>query len=77
MEAAIPLFALGSLYFVNKQNKNKEKKEGFNSSKLPNTNLRNQNYPSEGIKLDQELQQTEHLPRVNKYDNSQGNYTDK
>jgi len=77
MEAAIPLFALGSLYFVNKQNKNKEKKEGFYSSKLPNTNLRNQNYPSEGLALDQELQQTEHLSRVNKYDNSQGSYTDK
>ena len=75
MEAAIPLFALGSLYFVNKQNKNKEKREGFNESKLPNTNLKNKNYPDNYS--NQELSQTEQLSQTHKYDNSQGAYTDK
>jgi len=74
MEAAIPLFALGSLYFVNKQCK---KKEGFNTTKLPNTNISNQNYPNEYPVVNHELQQTERLSQVHKYDNSQGSYTDK
>ena len=51
MEVAIPLIALGSMYVISNQNKEKEK-ENFigvhNTSRaLPNTNTRIQNYPIE------------------------------
>jgi hypothetical protein len=51
MEVAIPIIALGSMYVIS--NQNKEKKEGFlsnNSRRLPNTYTPPQNYPTENKK---------------------------
>ena len=50
MELAIPLIALGGMYIVSNQNKDKLKKENFNNmgkqnNYLPNTNEAPQNYP--------------------------------
>ena len=47
MEAIVPLFALGSLYMVNEKQKQKNKKEGFNSSGLPNVSGPDKNYNNE------------------------------
>ena len=57
MELAIPIIALGGLYYSSKQSSSTDKQnskqgmitstsEGF-SSTLPNTNIPNKNYPSE------------------------------
>jgi len=72
MEAVIPLFALGSLYVVNK---NTKKKEGFNDTRLPNVNTPNKNYPQEYPVLNHEEDQTTQLAATNKYNGSA--YTDK
>jgi hypothetical protein len=82
MEFVVPAFALGSLYYVN--NKNKEKKEGFNQrkSKLPNVNKPNINYPSEdlpnfvGETALSDVYKTDKLSTVNKYKDN-GTFTDK
>ena len=72
MEALIPLFALGSLYVVNK--KDTKKKEGFNSTKLPNVNVADKNYPESDFTHNQEPK-TAQLSTVNKYSGEA--YTDK
>lgn len=70
MEALVPLFALGSLYVVNK---NTKKKEGFNTTQLPNVNVADKNY-EEDFQGNQEPK-TAQLSTVNKY--SGRAYTDK
>ena len=73
MEIAIPLFALGGLYVISNQQKNKcDEKEGF----LPNTNIPNKNYPSEFPVLNSEMDQTTELTVNNRYDGN-GAFTDK
>ena len=69
MELAIPLVAVGGLYIASKQ-----RKENFESSKLPNVNLKDKNYPSDIAESEAEL--TSRLSTVNKYDTPQA-YTDK
>ena len=69
MELAIPLVAVGGLYIASKQ-----RKENFESSKLPNVNLKDKNYPSDIAESEAEL--TSKLSTVNKYDTPQA-YTDK
>jgi hypothetical protein len=74
---AIPLVALGSLYFMN--TKTKSSKENFrnaNTDELPNTDVPNKNYPDEYHLVVPELEKTSKLSTVNRYD-SQGAYTDK
>lgn len=72
MEALVPLFALGSLYVVNK--KETKKKEGFNTSKLPNVNVADKNYPESDF-IDHQESKTAQLSTVNKYSGEA--YTDK
>jgi len=72
MEALVPLFALGSLYVVNK--KETKKKEGFNTSKLPNVNVADKNYPETDF-IDHQEPKTAQLSTVNKYSGEA--YTDK
>jgi hypothetical protein len=74
---AIPLVALGSLYFMNTQKKTST--EGFNNAntnELPNTDIPNKNYPHEYHLVVPELEKTSKLSTVNRYD-SPGAYTDK
>lgn len=77
MEAIVPLFALGSLYVVNQ--KQKSKKEGFNSSNLPNVSIPDKNYNNEVENvLSNETDNTTKLSTVNKYKGEgSGVYTDK
>ena len=78
MEAIVPLFALGSLYMVNEKQKQKNKKEGFNSSGLPNVSIPDKNYNNEVENiLSNETDNTTKLGTVNKYDGASGAYTDK
>ena len=74
MELVIPGVALGLLYVVTNQNKNKE---NFRSSQLPNVDIPNTNYPSEYPVTSPELDQTSQLSTNNGYDNTDGTYTDK
>jgi hypothetical protein len=74
MELVIPGVALGLLYVVTNQNKNKE---NFRSSQLPNVDIPNTNYPSEYPITSPELDQTSQLSTNNRYDNTDGTYTDK
>ena len=74
MELVIPGVALGLLYVVTNQNKNKEP---FRSSQLPNVDIPNTNYPSEYPITSPELDQTSELSTNNHYDNTNGTYTDK
>tara|TARA_Y100000022_G_scaffold199689_1_gene212780 strand:+ start:4296 stop:6074 length:1779 start_codon:yes stop_codon:yes gene_type:complete len=74
MELAIPGVALGLLYVASNQNK---KNEGFRSYKgLPNVDIPDKNYPDTSVKLE-DLDQTAALTKLNKYDGSNGAYTDK
>ena len=85
MELAIPLVALGGLYFVS-NNKKKSTKEQFvvgNSDHtsaandlLPNTDLPNRNYPEEFPVLNQETDLTSKLSTTYAYDGP-GVYTDR
>lgn len=75
MELAIPLVALGSLYVMNTQKKQKENFRNSNNE-LPNTNIPNKNYPDEYPLVVPELQKTSKLSTVNHY-NAQSAYTDK
>jgi hypothetical protein len=77
MEAIVPLFALGSLYVVNQ--KQKSKKEGFNSINLPNVSIPDKNYNNEVENvLSNETDNTTKLSTVNKYKGEgSGVYTDK
>lgn len=78
MEAVVPLFALGSLFVVNKkQREKKNAKEGFNDSKLPNAHVPDRNYPPEGRAVSAETDRSSQLSTVNRYDNAAGAYTDK
>ncbi len=84
MEVIVPAFALGSLYYINNNEKKKKSKEGFKNKKqdLPNVNLRDKNYPSEqqpmflGQSALDDVYKTSKLSTVNKYNNT-GTYTDK
>lgn len=76
MELAIPLVALGGLYFVFNKDKKDESFVGQRSSQLPNTNIPNQNFPSEYPILSQETQLTSQLSTLNAID-SPSVYTDK
>ena len=78
MELAIPAFALGAMYVINNQSKNKGTKESFsNHSQLPNIDVPNRNYPSEYPVISSELDQTSELSTTNRFDNAGGVYTDK
>lgn len=68
MEVAIPLIAVGGLYIASKQ-----KKENF-TTKLPNVDLKDKNYPSEFKIAEDDL--SAKLSIDNKYDGQQA-YTDK
>lgn len=76
MELAIPIIALGGLYMASKSNNTDtaETQEGFDT--LPNTDVPNQNYPSEYPIESAEIQQTSKLSTVNKFD-TPSVYTDK
>jgi len=76
MELVIPGVALGLLYVVTNQNK-KNNKEPFKGSQLPNTDIPNMNYPSEYPVTSPELDKTSELSTNNRYDNTNGTYTDK
>jgi hypothetical protein len=91
MELAIPLIALGGLYFASKNDRNtnsNENEEGFvtnaamsastqHNETLPNTDLPDSNYGVEENTIQNtELDRTSKLSTVNKYD-SQYAYTDK
>lgn len=76
MELAIPLVALGSLYIVSNQKKEKGPKpanEGFRS--LPNTDVPDKNYNTPSVPSE-ETDMTAKLSTVNKYDGTSA-YTDK
>lgn len=78
MELAIPAFALGAMYVINNQSKNKESKESFsNHSLLPNVDVPNRNYPSEYPITSTETDQTSELSTNNRFDNGGSVYTDK
>lgn len=79
MELAIPIIALGGLYMASKSNntdtaQENDTQEGFDT--LPNTDVPNQNYPSEYPIESAEIQQTSKLSTVNKFD-TPSVYTDK
>ena len=91
MELAIPLIALGGLYFASKNDRStnsNENEEGFvtnaamsgsmqHNETLPNTDLPDSNYGIEENTIkNTELDRTSKLSTVNKYD-SQYAYTDK
>lgn len=75
MELAIPIVALGSLYYATNQSKKKETFQN-NIPPLPNTNVPNKNYPSEYPVQSAELEQTSNLSVNNRYDTPYA-YTDK
>jgi hypothetical protein len=76
MELAIPGVALGLLYVVTSQSKNK--KENFSSrSQLPNVDVPNRNYPEEYPIISPDTDQTSQLSTANKFDGAGGVYTDK
>lgn len=78
MELAIPAFALGAMYVINNQSKNKGTKESFsNHSQLPNIDVPNRNFPSEYPVISSELDQTSELSTNNRFYNAGGVYTDK
>ena len=73
MELAIPSLAIGLLWVATQKNK----KENFSGSKLPNVDIPNTNYPGEYPVTSPELDQTSELSTNNRYDNGDGTYTDK
>jgi hypothetical protein len=71
MELAIPLVAVGGLYVASRQ------KENFETSRLPNVDLKDKNYIEEDEEVDgREETYTSKLSTVNKYDGPKA-YTDK
>ena len=76
MEIVIPIIALGGLYIVSNQKKNKENFKTRKNDELPNTNIPNRNYPMEYPVLSPETDLTSKLSTVNTYDGP-GVYTDK
>ena len=83
MEVLIPGVALYGLYkMTQSQHKQNERKQGnmnlyesFGNA-LPNTNIPDQNYPSESLGISTDTEQTSRLSTVNKYDTPSA-YTDK
>lgn len=83
MEVLIPGVALYGLYkMTQSQHKQNERKQGnmnfyesFGNA-LPNTNIPDQNYPSESLGVSTDTEQTSRLSTVNKYDTPSA-YTDK
>jgi hypothetical protein len=85
MELAIPLIALGGLYMASKKTNQHDIKpinsyEGFRqrqrNEELPNTDIRDKNYPEESPVVSEELEQTSKLSTLNRYD-TPSVYTDK
>lgn len=78
MEIAIPLVALGGLYIISNQNRNKtnETFQQLGDSNLPNVNTPDKNYPNEYPVKNVETDLTSKLSTVNVYDGTQV-YTDK
>lgn len=79
MEIAIPLIALGGLYMISNQTSNSGTKEGFDdtmSSRLPNTDLIDRNYPDQYSAVVPEADLTSKLSTTNAYTGN-GAYTDK
>lgn len=74
MDLAIPAVALGLLYVVSNQKKNKE---NFDTKRLPNVNVPDTNYPDFYENKNPDLDQTAELTVNNRYDNASGAYTDK
>ena len=81
MELAIPIVAMGGLYMISRQqqanhhDQQQVEEEGFVGYRdLPNTNLMNENYPSERPMETPEYSVTEKLSHNNKYDGQA--YTD-
>jgi hypothetical protein len=77
MEFAIPGVALGLLYVVTNQSKNKNKENFSGRSQLPNVDIPNRNYPNELPILSPDIDQTSQLSTTNRFDNGGGVYTDK
>ena len=77
MELAIPLMALGSLYFVSNQTKSAASRteEGYEGL-LPNTDIPDTNFPQDRELVNAETDLTSKLTTVNKYDTPRV-YTDK
>ena len=77
MELAIPLMALGSLYFVSNQTKSASSRteEGYEGL-LPNTDIPDTNFPQDREIVNAEMELTSKLSTVNKYDTPRV-YTDK
>jgi hypothetical protein len=78
MELAIPFIAMGGLYMITKQENNnvEELEEGFEGyHNLPNTNVRDENFPDKRPMETPELSVTERLSHNNQYEGSA--YTDK
>ena len=65
MEIVIPIIALGGLYIVSNQKKNKENFKTRKNDELPNTNIPNRNYPMEYPVLSPETDLTSKLSTVN------------
>ena len=70
MELAIPIVAIGGLYIAC----NQDNQEGFANNELPNTNVKDKNYPYNIEENEDEL--TSKLSVVNKYQPKTA-YTDK
>lgn len=70
MELAIPIVAIGGLYIAC----NQDNQENFTNNELPNTNVKDKNYPFNIIENEEEL--TSKLATVNKYQPNKA-YTDK
>lgn len=75
MELAIPLLAMGGLFVVSKQSKNKENYQGYEGA-LPNVDIPDKNYPHGFLVQNAETDLTSKLATVNKYDTPHV-YTDK
>jgi hypothetical protein len=79
MELAIPLLALSGLYVMSKQgssSSSSEEKESFTTSKLPNTDVPDVNYPPDESIRTEMWDRTSNLINNNRYDGG-GVYTDK
>ena len=70
MELAIPIVAIGGLYIAC----NQDNQENFTNNELPNTNVKDKNYPFNIEENEEEL--TSKLATVNKYQPNKA-YTDK
>ena len=68
MEVAIPLVALGGLYIVSNQNRNKENFQQSYEGALPNVDIPNKNYNQNAGEFNAKNDLTSKLSTVNTYD---------